>query len=274
MEPGSEAAGFTERLAQVVECFGPPPHECSFMQIVRRTGLPRASVHRMIGQLTAVGWLEPGPGGRGHRLGARLVWLLHAQLDADRLQALTAPVLTGLAQDSGAASFAARLVQGQVDLFATATPENPGLSHVFPGIGIRPVHACSSAKALVAFQPDSLRRALLAAPRERFTGQTLTGDADLTAEHARIRRDGYAVCDGEINAGVVSLAVPVRLPRLGPVYALGLIALADRLAPPHRPAAVQLLNRAAARLATLLDPAPGLLPALSDQPEIRHDPAS
>lgn len=272
MEPQAEAAGFTERLARVLECFELPPHECSFMQIVRRTGLPRASTHRMIGQLAEIGYLEPGAGGRGYRLGARLYGLLHAHLDPDRLTALARPVLTEVAQACGVASFAARLAQGQVDLFATATPDDPMRSHVFPGTGMRPVHACSSAKALVAFQPETLRAALLAAPRESFTRRTLTGDDDLIAEYARIRRDGYAVCDGEINDGVVSLAVPVMLPRVGPVYALGVIALADRLSPAHRPAAVQCLKRAAARFAAALDPAP--LPAPVPEPESRHDPAS
>ncbi len=273
--PGeAEAAGFAERVARVLDCFAPPPHECSFMQIVRRTGLPRASAHRLIGQLAGIGFLEAGPAGRGYRLGPRLFGLLHAQLDSTRLTALVRPVLSALARECGAVSFVARLVQGQVELFATETPQDRQQSHVFPGLGLRPVHACSSAKALVAFQSLPLAAVLLAAPRERFTDRTLLSEADLLAEFARIRRDGYAVCDQEINEGVVSLAVPVVMPRLGPVYTLGLIALADRLAPPHRALAVLALKRAAARLAAALDPVPGPAPGHPAEPEIRHDPAS
>lgn len=274
MAAETETTGFTERLAQVLDCFASPPHECGFMQVVRRTGLPRASIHRMIGQLAGVGYLEPGPGGRGYRLGPRLYSLLHAHLDTDRLTGLVRPVLAEVTHGCGMASFAARLTQGRVDLFATATPDDPMHSHVFPGMGMRPVHACSSAKVLVAFQPEALRADLLAAPRERFTRRTLTDDDDLIAEYGRIRREGYAVCDGEINDGVVSLAVPVMLPRLGPVYALGVIALADRLSPPHRAAAVHLLKQAAARLAATLDPASCPLPAPVPEPENRHDPVS
>lgn len=273
MEPLTEASGFTERLARVLACFEPPPHECSFMHIVRCTGLPRASTHRIIGQLAEIGYLEPIPTWRGYRLGARLYGLLHAHLEPERLIALAKPVLAEVAQACGVASFAARLAQGQVDLFATAAPDDPKRGHVFPGIGLRPIHACSSAKVLVAFQPEKpLRTAMLATPRERFTRQTLTGENDLIAEYTRIRREGYAVCDGEINDGVVSVAVPVDLPRLGPIYALGVIALADRLSPMHRPAVVQCLKRAAARFAAVLDPTPLATPV--PESENRNEPAS
>jgi IclR family transcriptional regulator, acetate operon repressor len=256
MTAREETAGFAERLAIVLDTFGDPPHERSFMQIVRKTALPRASVHRIIGQLLDMGYLAPCPTGRSYRLGLRLCSLLQANQTSASLKALAAPVLADLAQDFGLTSFAARLAGGSVDLFASATPLNPERSHLRPGHGNRPLHACSSSKAILAFLPDALRADLLAeAPREEFTPRTQTDTAKMAEEYSRIRACGYAVCDGEIHDGVVSLAVPVQVPRLGARYALGLIGLAARFTPPDRVLASDHLKRASLRFAALIDPA-------------------
>ncbi|GHC24941.1 MULTISPECIES: IclR family transcriptional regulator [Gemmobacter] len=271
MAPEPDSDSFAERLARILDVFALPPHELGFMQIVRLTGLPRASVHRIVGQLLAIGYLQPCESGRSYRLGTRLCGLVQASLDMTGLQDLAAPVLNDLARRFRMTSFAARLTGGEVMLFASANPDDPGEPHLHPAHGRRPLHACSSAKAILAFLPDEFRAGLLAsAPREGFTHRTLTGDTALHDEFRRIRACGYAVCDGEIHEGIVSLAVPVPLGRTESRLALGLIGLGARMPPEERQSTSEGLKFAARRLAALLLPTGGFPPAEGHS----HDTAS
>lgn len=267
----SESDSYAERLARILDTFAEPPHELGFMQIVRRTGLPRASVHRIVGQLLALRYLDACENGRSYRLGNRLCGLVQASQDQTALVQLVTPRLGDLARRFRLTSFAARLAGGAVDLFASVTPDDPTVPHLHPARGARPLHACSSAKAILAFQSETARQALLTgAPRACFTRQTLTDDGALSDEFRRIRGCGYAVCDGEIHDGIVSLAVPVRPGRQEPRHAIGLIGLGARMSPSDRATAIEGLKSAAQDLAALIAPAP-------DRPLLQgsaHDPTS
>jgi DNA-binding IclR family transcriptional regulator len=107
-------------------------------------------------------------------------------------------------------------------------PESESQSYVQPG-RVMPVHAAASAKAIWAYQDAAAVEALLAAPRERFTERTHTGEAELRADLERVRVSGYAVCDGELDPGVLSYACPVHLDGAGVLYAMGMVGLSQRL---------------------------------------------
>ncbi len=69
----------------------------------------------------------------------------------------------------------------------------------------------------------------MAAPRERFTEKTRTEAAELRADLERVRQSGFAVCDGELDPGVLSYACPVHLDGAGVLYAIGMVGLSQRL---------------------------------------------
>ena len=44
-----------------------------------------------------------------------------------------------------------------------------------------------------------------------------------------MRQSGFAVCDGELDPGVLSYACPVHLDGAGVLYAIGMVGLSQRL---------------------------------------------
>jgi DNA-binding IclR family transcriptional regulator len=73
-----------------------------------------------------------------------------------------------------------------------------------------PLHATSSGKALLAFQPAEVRKQVLAQPLQRFTARTLTEDDQLRGELARVCEQGWASTNEELEIGLNAVAAPIR----------------------------------------------------------------
>ena len=71
-----------DRVSLVLEAFD-GPGRLTLAQLVRRTGLPRSSAHRMLERLVALRWLRRS--GRDYELGMRLVELGSLAVHQDRL---------------------------------------------------------------------------------------------------------------------------------------------------------------------------------------------
>lgn len=75
----------------------------------------------------------------------------------------------------------------------------------------RPFYAGAVGKTLGAYEDEAvLRRHLVEEPLERFTAHTLTSPAAILADLAQIRRQGYAVSDGELSDDIIGFGAPVR----------------------------------------------------------------
>lgn len=70
---------------------------------------------------------------------------------------------------------------------------------------------------------------VLAKPHARYTARTKTTEPEIAAELEKIRQQGFAVCDQELDPGIMSYACPVRIGGAGVVYSLGVVGFADRL---------------------------------------------
>ena len=136
--------------------------------------------------------------------------------------------MDGLVEKLGETAFLARLSGDRVESFATAVPSREGQSHVHPGRDM-PIHAAASAKAIFAFQELSLIQRALERPRIRYTEDTRVDAAQVQTDLEIVRRNGYAVCANELDPGVLSYAVPVRVEGAGVLYSVGLVGLSARL---------------------------------------------
>jgi IclR family transcriptional regulator, pca regulon regulatory protein len=99
------------------------------------------------------------------------------------------------------------------------------------GLGSRlPAHATSLGHVLLAGLPTAeLDTYLAAADLTPFTRHTVTDGAALRAEVARVRAQGWALIDQELEAGVRSVAAPLRNRTDCTVAAINVSAPASRV---------------------------------------------
>ncbi len=167
---------------------------CGLAELCQRTGLPRATAHRLAVGLEVHGLLHRGSDGRWSP-GPTLAELSAG--GADPLLEAAAAVLPRLRDITGESVQLYRREGTQRICVATAEPVS-GLRDTVP-IGSRlPMTAGSGAKVLAAWAEPGVQRAVLA--DATFTERVLLD----------VRRRGWAQSVAERESGVASVSAPVR----------------------------------------------------------------
>ncbi len=177
--------------------------------VVRTTGLSRTTTHRLLKSLEAHGLLA-NVGGRGYRLGPRLLKLAAISLQEPSLRDAAHPALERLAAATGeSAQLFVTSVEGRVCVDAV---ESSSELRTFVPIGEElPLWAGSAGKVfLAAMLPEQAEEHIGRA--RALTAATPIEDR-LRRQIATARRQGWAVSAGERQAGVGSVSAAVHGPR-------------------------------------------------------------
>jgi DNA-binding IclR family transcriptional regulator len=205
-----------ERLALILEIVG-QKGDATVADICAHSDLPKPTAYRLVNDLADAGLLDSVAKGR-YAVGNRLKRITEANHSDQQLLETIAPALRQAADTHGITFFLSRLRGRAVEIIHVETP-NTGVSFLHPGLGKRPLHACSCSKAVAAFSPDIAEA--MVGRLKAYTEFTLTDHDDLRAEFNRIRRSGYAECVEEIERGMCSVAVPLGPSGQAPAMSIG-----------------------------------------------------
>jgi len=192
--------------------------------LARETGLPRSTAHRIATALSEVGYLQQLSPGH-FVLGVALDRILSKRLLAFRHTGTFGRALMYLTDKLGESAFCAKLDGGKVKIIDALVPSGRERAHIYPGIGERPFDRCSSSRAILAFREDREVETWL----DDDSKVQSTDRKALRALLAQVRRSGYAICDGEIDEGIFSLACPIYLEPLGVMYSIGVTGPSARM---------------------------------------------
>lgn len=227
-----------DRALQILQLFGSPGEALGVTEIARRLDIHRSSASRLVATLQSRRFLERSSPGEGLRLGVEVERLGRLALVGHDLTAAAQPVLDWLAAQSGETATLATPAGHQVTTVAQAAGRHFVSSGRWIGVRAAP-HSCADGKVLLAFG---------AIPRDfdalaRLTPTTIVDPEVLERELEQVRRRGYATTSGELEEGLVGMAVPV-LERGACVAALCVSGPAYRLGPDAGRALLPLCARA------------------------------
>src|ERR1700739_3098795 len=135
-----------DRISLVLDAFD-GPGRLSLAQVVRRTGLPRSSAHRMLERLVQLRWLRRN--GRDYELGMRLVELGSLAVHQDRLVSAAGPLLGELHRATGLVVHLA-VLDGPDVVYLEKIGE-PMTAAIPTRVGARqPAHCTAVGKAILA----------------------------------------------------------------------------------------------------------------------------
>lgn len=200
-----------DKAVGVLHTVGESP--CGLAELCERTGLPRATAHRLAAGLETHRLLERDGDGRW-RLGPALSEL--GRQVQDPLVAAGAVVLPRLREVTGESVQLYRR-EGTWRVCIAAVEPPAGLRDTVP-VGTRlPMTAGSGARVLLAYSDPTIREAVL--PGAKFTDHNLT----------EVRRRGWAQSAAEREAGVASVSAPVRDGRDEVIAAVSVSGPIDRM---------------------------------------------
>ncbi|PLX37182.1 MAG: IclR family transcriptional regulator [Hyphomicrobiales bacterium] len=218
-----------DRFCQILKFVAASPEAPSIAAVAQGLELPRATAYRLVGQFRDEGILEASEDG-GLRLGSNFVSMVLSAATTSQVVQLFHSVTEAVGAAFEETGFLGRYTGSEVDLIHVTTPADSRRAHIHPGLGLRPVHACSSARAILAFLGENEIERLLARDFEHFTDRTVTDLDGVRAELAATRARGYAVCDEEIDVGVTSVAVPISAGGSGVALSVGVVGPRRRIA--------------------------------------------
>lgn len=237
-----------ERLSLILEIVG-QKGEATVADICAHSDLPRPSAYRIVQDLAGAGLLEPVSRGR-FAIGGRLKRIVHGDQSDRSLIDLASPTLKRAAKERGAAYFLSRLRGRAVEIIHVETPDT-GVSFLHPGLGRRPLHACSCSKA-VAANAEELLSGELSGQLRAYTEFTKTRVEDLAAEFTQIRQRGFAECVEEIERGMCSVAATLAETGPGALVSIGATGSTRIFTPRFREEIGHEIVRMARELATAL----------------------
>ena len=170
--------------------------------------------------------------------------------DVDPLVRRGRPVLEQLASELGEAANLA--IARRFDLVYVDQVDPP---HVMApnwyGRAV-PLHATSTGKAYLAYLPDDEQEAVLPRRLERYTETTVTDRRTLGEQLAAVRRDGYAICVGELEESLFGASAPVLSEQGRPVAIVSVWGTEHRLPRERLPEVGRRVVEAAEELKELL----------------------
>ncbi len=209
-----------DRLMTILEAVAIAGRAVTAPEVQQATDLPRPTCYRLLQTMAEQRLLDESEPGR-YLVGERLVRLaLLGQSDVDVRLAAT-PTLKEAADQFGEAVFLSRYRNRGVEIIHVEVPSDANRSFVHPGLGFRPMHACSCSKVIAAFAEDGFREEILSGPMRNYTPNTKRDPAVLREEFAAIRDAGFAECVEEIEVGVSSVAAPIRIGNIGATFSIG-----------------------------------------------------
>lgn len=194
------------KVMSVLNAFGADDDELGFAELGRRTGLSKATLHRLLGDLTDVRLLDRGT--RGYRLGGHLFQLgIRASVER-RLVEVSTPYLEDLYERTHETVHLG-LLEGHEVVYAAKIGGHRQASSPSRLGGRMPLHATAIGKALLAHAQPALRTEVLSAPLARRTPRTVVTPGMLRRQLATIRQTGVAYEFEESRVGLACVASPV-----------------------------------------------------------------
>ena len=198
-----------QKMMDVLGCFSTIDRQLSLAQIAQAANLPRTTVHRILTALREIGFIEQDTRGSNYGLGIRLFELGSLALANMDLHREAKPFVDRLARLAGEAVHVG--VFNGLEIVVVEREEHADRpANTATLIETAPAYCTGVGKAVLAFQERPVIAKVIKNGFKPFTNNTITSTAALDRELARVRRQGYAIDNGEHQIWVHCVAAPIR----------------------------------------------------------------
>jgi IclR family acetate operon transcriptional repressor len=230
------------RGLRLLELYSTAEGELTISEMARRSGIPKSTTHRLVGELVAWGALERSQS--GIRLGGRLFELGHLVPLHRTLREIAGPYAHSLNQFTHLTSNLAVRDGHEVVYVEKVATQSLRVNNSRAG-GRMPLHCTALGKAILAYSDPTLVDQVLSGPLSKFSRHTIT-DPDVVRSELRVVRETKVAYDVEESQdGLFCVAAPLFAMQnriIGAISVTGAakVAQAQRFAPVVRSTAAAL----------------------------------
>ena len=179
-------------------------------RIAGAMGLTLPTVYRFLFTLESLGYVDKDPDMKSYRVSPKVLALGYGAFQASDLWQTAHPYLLRASRDYGE-TFNLAILDG-TDILYIDRVKTQKILTINLEIGSKlPAYCTSMGRVLLAFLPENEAADILKkTPKEAMTPRTLLTTKDLKNALNQVRKDGYAVNNGELALELISVAAPVR----------------------------------------------------------------
>jgi IclR family pca regulon transcriptional regulator len=206
--PGGEFVQSLARGLSVIRAFDGDHTTMTLSEVARRAALTRATTRRLLLTLEELGYVRSD--GREFRLTPLVLQLGYAYLSGLSLAELALPHMQELSARLSESTSAA--VLDHDDIVYVARVATRRIMRVAIAVGTRfPAYATSMGRVLLAgLDQETLSALLDSVPLVPITPRTVSSRERLLDELSKVRAQGWAMVDQELELGLMSMAAPIR----------------------------------------------------------------
>lgn len=199
----------SEKTAALLKLLGQTPYAHSVTDLGEKIGCSKSGTFKLLTALVQSG-LAAQTINHKYTLGPVIHILGKTYEDRIGLSKMVKPYLVRLRDLTGENASFSMLINGKANL--VYREESLQLVRVAGSVGEeRSLHAGSTGKVLGAFQDEAeIRKRLMEEPLKAYTEKTITVPSALLEEYEKIRQQGYAISDGELNIETIGIGAPIR----------------------------------------------------------------
>jgi IclR family acetate operon transcriptional repressor len=240
-----------QRAIAILKAFSIDRPELGVNELSRKLGLHKSTVSRLLSTLEQGGLVEQNLETGKFRLGVGLICLAGLVVTYKDVKMAAGPYLRQLAEMSRETVNLA-IMDGEqvVNIEQVASP------HIVKDLGWvgrrTPLHSTSTGKVLLAHLRKEEIEGHLARELLRFTDKTITDPTQLRKELRKIREQGYAVGQEELEVGLNAIAAPIRGHEGTVIAAVSVSGPSYRVSPQKIPILAELVKQAAKQISRQL----------------------
>ena len=224
------------KVVTVLWAFTADDHVLTLAELGRRTGLPKGTLHRVVGDLVAVRLLDKDPA--GYRLSGQLFELgLRASLERGLVE-VAIPFMEDLYERTHETVHLGVSEGVEVVYVSKIGGHRPASTPSRIG-GRMPMYCTGIGKALLAFSPPELLAEVVEAGLARKTPRTITTPGRLGANLATVLERGVAFEFEESAVGLACVAAPILDADERPIAAVSVTGPVTRFRPEKHEGAVK-----------------------------------
>lgn len=181
----------------------------TFSEVVDRTGLPKASTHRLLRELVEIGAASFDESARRYRGGLLLAELGASVMDNYDIRRVVRPHLEALHEATGSVATLG-IRDGEQGIYADKIEPADFVIRLHSEVGKSfPLHCTAIGKVLLAHSDAATIRKVTQRKLKSYTANTITDGKLLREELDSVVRQGYAIDCEEITRGLICVAAPI-----------------------------------------------------------------
>ncbi|WP_051389557.1 IclR family transcriptional regulator C-terminal domain-containing protein [Bradyrhizobium sp. Ec3.3] len=242
------------KACDVLELIGRSPGSLDQATLAEQTGIPRATLYRILAALISRGLIRADPRTQNYTLGFNFLDLAQNAWSSSDLASIASVELRRLRDLTGETAYLA--VQEGCHVLSLGRFESVHSERSNARLGaLKPMHCTSQGKSILAHLSDTQLEFALRTELAKFTDNTICDPEQLRAHLAVVRARGYAIDDEEIILGTRCVGTAILDPGGKPLAAISVAGPTFRITAQRAEQLGQELVEVAKRISDLLAPA-------------------